>query len=113
MTGTTLPPEAQAQLAEEKLDQLRRLAASITAHVEGLKAEYAARLRLYADLGDLGVKQELIGEAAGVGASAVGVALFAERERQRLAALSPEERAVEREKAEAAKRKRRRGRPAA
>lgn len=97
------PPEV-----EEDLELLRRLRQSITDHLAGLDADYAARLAAFGRLRDAGVRQEPIAEAAGVGPSAVGVALHEARRKARLAAMTPEEQAAERARQAKARRRKRR-----
>ena len=99
------PPEV-----EEDLALLRRLRESIAGHLAGLDADYAARLAAFGRLRDAGVRQEPIAEAAGVGPSAVGVALHEARRKARLAEMTPEEQAAERaQQARSRKRKTRSG----
>lgn len=93
---------------EADLDFLRRNRAEITRHEEALPRLYAERLAAYQRLRAAGVKQEPIAEAAGVGPSAVGVALHDARRKARLAAMTPEEQAADR--ARQAKARKRKGR---
>lgn len=98
-----LPPEgeteeARAAAVEADLALLRELRVSIEEHERGAADGYAARLAAYKRLRGRGVKQEPIAEAAGVGPSAVGVALHDARRKERWAAMTDEEREAERAK---------------
>jgi hypothetical protein len=103
-------PEEKAAAVEADLALLRALRSSIDLHEDALASDYAARLAAYQRLRALGVKQEPIAEAAGVGPSAVGFALHDARRKERLAAMTAEERAAERAKARKGKGKKRNGR---